>query len=337
MKQKLLKIFIIEDDPIFRSALKRRVSDYGLPLEADNLASAKNILSTTNFDIAIIDLNLNGEQVGMELLKLAKAKGIYSIVLTDYQGKNYIQTAFELGCDHYLTKDQFESVIHIILRERLETLRNQDDCEDFFKNQFLTQDINLINELKSLRMRLINPRPILILGETGVGKGEIAKFIHGLNYKSQDNLIALNASAINENLMESELFGHRKGAFTGAHENKIGKIELAHNGTLFLDEIATIPLSLQIKFLKVLEEKQFYPLGSTKPVKSNFQLITATCDDIYKKMREETFRVDLFYRINAITISVLPLRERKKDIPLLASHFISTPVRCITKRRQCKA
>lgn len=329
MNKSPLKILIVEDDAIFRKQLKRKVAEYGFTDEADNFNSARNLLESNDYDVAIIDLNLNDRPSGLKLLKMAKVKGIYSIILTDFHSPRYIQKAYEHGCNHYLTKDQFDVLIHVLLKERIESVIGQNEFDNFFKNNFITQDKNLKDEIRSLSLRISNPRPILILGETGVGKGELAQFIHRLKFQGNNNFVAVNVSSINENLVESELFGHKKGSFTGAHESKIGKLELANNGTLFLDEIASMPLSIQASLLKALEEKSFYPVGSTRPVKSNFQLISATCEDIYKKIKNESFRIDLFHRINGLIINIPPLRERKDDIPLLISHFINRSPRKI--------
>jgi transcriptional regulator with PAS, ATPase and Fis domain len=160
-------------------------------------------------------------------------------------------------------------------------------------------------------------------GETGVGKTLIAKLLHEQTYDSSKPFIHINCSEIAENLMESELFGHKKGAFTGALTDKSGKLSLANGGTLFLDEVGTMPMSMQQKLLNAIDLKTFYPVGSEHPVKSEFTLITATCDDLFEKIHKDEFRKDFFFRISGINLDISPLRSRPSDIPLLIKHFLS--------------
>ncbi|MBF0297945.1 MAG: sigma-54-dependent Fis family transcriptional regulator [Oligoflexia bacterium] len=319
---KKIRILLVEDDDYFRSFLKNKLHLYGEICESSTYNESIRLLKKEDFDLVFIDLHLHGENVGIKILQEAKNKKIYSVILTDFDSPQYVQGAYELGCEHYITKDQFEIIIDSVIADCLDILDGS-DFDQIIKNEIMTEDQNLIQELRNLRSRLFVERPILLLGETGVGKGKLAEFIHKSWGGTKSNFVAINASAIPDNLIESEFFGHVKGAFTGANENKIGKLMLADRGTLFLDEIGSMPLSMQKKLLKALEEKQFYAVGGTTPIKVNFRLITATCDDIYKKMKEETFRSDLFYRINGVTIKIPPLRERKKDILLLIKFFLS--------------
>ena len=168
-----------------------------------------------------------------------------------------------------------------------------------------------------------NSESVLITGESGVGKEVIARHIHSRNKKRKSPFIAVNCAAMPENLLENELFGHEKGAFTGATDLKPGKIELALGGTLFLDEIGDMPLTLQAKLLRVLQEKNFYRLGGSKEVKIDFRLITATNRILSEEVKNKSFREDLYYRLNVIPIHIPPLRERPDDIPALIDHFIN--------------
>ena len=164
---------------------------------------------------------------------------------------------------------------------------------------------------------------ILILGESGTGKEMLASFIHDKSRRSQENMMELNCQALSESILESELFGHEKGAFTGASQKRIGLFEAAHGGTLFLDEIGGVSMNLQAKLLKAIESKTIYKMGSTTPVTVDFRLITATNRNLKADMDNELFRSDLFYRISTIVLEIPPLRERKEDIPLFTDYFIA--------------
>jgi len=163
---------------------------------------------------------------------------------------------------------------------------------------------------------------VLLTGETGTGKGLAAKAIHTHSRRCEGPFVVVNCGAIPEHLMESELFGHQKGAFTDAKETKKGRLELAHGGTLFLDEIGEISMRMQIDLLRVLEDRVFYRVGGTQPIEADFRVITATNRNLETEIKKEIFREDLFYRINVITLEMPPLRQRKEDIPLLAEHFL---------------
>jgi len=163
---------------------------------------------------------------------------------------------------------------------------------------------------------------VLITGETGTGKGLAAKAIHTNSPRCEGPFVVVNCGAIPEHLMESELFGHQKGAFTDAKETRKGRLELAHGGTLFLDEIGEISMRMQIDLLRVLEDHVFYRVGGTQPIETDFRVIAATNRDLTKAIRAENFREDLFYRLNVISLRMPPLRERKEDIPLLVEHFV---------------
>lgn len=200
----------------------------------------------------------------------------------------------------------------------------------------MTDDSSLIKELETIDQALLSTRPILITGESGTGKTFLAKFIHQLTGSSTP-FVHLNCAEISESLLESELFGYEKGAFTGAQKSKKGMLELAHNGILFLDEIATMPLSVQKKLLKAIEEKTFYPLGSEKLVQSNFRLISATCEDLKSKIESGEFRSDFFFRIEGFNVTLKSLRNRKDDFNRLIQFFIKKGERMIVFDSGAKA
>jgi len=314
-------ILIADDDEYFRRSVLKSLQHLGSIFQASDEDQAIGMIGAQYFDIVIIDLNLKRKEAGFEILKEAKKKNIYTIMLTDNDRDDYIEKAYKIGCNHYLTKDQSESVLKFIVKERITEL-SDDLTPAVFQTAYVTQDENLINEIRSLRKRLTIDRALLILGETGVGKTKIAEIIHSFTCETEQKFVAINASTIPENLLESELFGHVKGAFTGALHDKKGFLSAANNGTLFIDEITSIPLSTQKKLLKCLEEKIFFPVGSTEAIKVKFRLITSTCDDIKKLVENGTFRLDLYFRINGITLTIPSLKERVSDIPLLIKHFM---------------
>lgn len=181
------------------------------------------------------------------------------------------------------------------------------------------------NELLKILYKTINGNsPVLLSGESGVGKEMVAKMVHFNSNRKRKEFVAINCGAIPENLLENEFFGHVKGAFTGADDNKTGLLAKADNGTLFLDEIGELPLNMQVKLLRVLQEKEFYPVGGTMPIKTNFALVCATNNNLEKMVKEGGFREDLFYRISVLNVRIPSVRERKKDIPLLIDHALSS-------------
>lgn len=335
MKKINLKILIVDDDTYFRLGVASVLSDYGILVEASNETEAISLLEREHFDLALIDMQMEENDSGLRVLKKAVSKKVHSIILSSYDNDEITERAYEQGCDHFLTKLNYNSslepyVIKFIKNYKLNIL------EDFFTTKYITQDKDIINQIHNLSHINVKGKSIFISGETGVGKSLIGKMIHELSHKDKDPFVHLNCAEIPENLIESELFGHKKGAFTGALQDKKGRLELADNGTLFLDEIATMPLSMQKKLLKALDEKTFYPIGSDRPIKSNFTLITATCEDLFSKVHNEEFRKDLFFRITGLNIDIKPLRKRKKDIPLLIKYFTARSERRIVIKKDAK-
>lgn len=335
MKKINLKILIVDDDSYFRLGLASILSDYGILIEASNAKEATALIEKEHFDLALIDMQMEEDDSGLKVLQKAVKKNIHSIILSSYDNDEVTELAYEYGCHHFLTKLNYSTslepyIIKYIKNNKLNIL------EDFFSKKYITQDKDIIEQIKNLSEVNIKGGTIFISGETGVGKSLIGKQIHELSHKDSEPFIHLNCSEIPENLIESELFGHKKGSFTGAISDKKGRLELAHNGTLFLDEIATMPASMQQKLLKALDEKTFYPVGADKPVKSNFTLISATCEDLFEKVHKDEFRKDLFFRITGLNIDIKPLRNRNKDIPLLIKYFSSTASRRVVIKKEAK-
>ncbi len=321
MAKKHLEFLVIEDDELARLSLTTMLKDLGSVSEAPTAKEAKALLASKEFDLAFIDLDLEEDLIGLELIELVVANKAYAIVLSGRQEDDCIEEAYTRGCQDYLNKPFAKEALTLVMK-KFNFLQGQGKLRKFFSNEYVTQDKELVDQLQILNEVVISDKPVFIGGGTGTGKSLIAKHIHELIHGDKNKFVHLNCSEIPENLMESELFGYEKGAFSGAETSKKGKLFLADGGTLFLDEIATMPALLQQKLLKAIDEKTFYPLGSEKPVKSNFRLISATCEDLKAKIKNGEFREDLYYRIDGFNIHLKPLKERKEDIPLLIKHFM---------------
>jgi DNA-binding NtrC family response regulator len=304
-------------------ALKELLGPHGLVFEAESESSAQSLIADNFFDIALIDMEIDGPLSGIKILKQAKSKSIHSIILSSQNSESIIEEAYENGCDHFLAKSQYRSQLEpYIYKYKKQYLSN--DISNFFNDKYITNDSDLKHKIQDLCKVNLKNKTVFITGETGVGKSLIGELLHQQTYDSSKPFIHINCSEISESLIESELFGHEKGSFTGATNKKIGKLELANGGTLFLDEIGTMPMSMQQKLLKALDQKIFYPVGSETPIQTEFTLITATCEDIFDKILKEKFRRDLFFRVSGHNLHIKPLRERKADIPLLIKHFLKS-------------
>lgn len=337
MRKKSLRILVCEDDKYFRIALKEVIEKHGLITEVGSEAEALDLLASHYYDIALIDMNIDGPRSGLNILKKSKEKGIHSIILSSQTDEMIIEEAYESRCDHFLAKRHYKEHLEPYLIQYKNNFFTN-NLKDFFDQKFITTDKILQEHIRKIAGMSLKDKTILITGETGVGKSLIGELLHQQNYGEDTPFIHLNCSEIPENLIESELFGHEKGAFTGALHNKKGKFELANGGTLFLDEIATMPMIMQQKLLKAIDQKSFYPLGSDKPVKSDFTLITATCEDLFEKIHAGEFRKDLFFRISGVNLEIPPLRERKEDIPKLVEFFKKqSPRRFVIKTQALEA
>lgn len=314
-------IFLIEDDLLTRMNMEAQLSNQGKVVTAASSEEVNQKLSRHSFDIAFVDLDLDRELAGLSLIQKLKEKAIYTIVLSGREDDKIIETAYSNGCDDYLVKPYTKKSLELVFKKYNQSLSKQNSLQ-LLKEKLLTEDRELVTQLDTIGQSLLSERPIFITGETGTGKSYLAKFIHELSSSGQNiPFIHLNCSEISESLLESELFGHEKGAFTGAIKSKKGMLELADGGILFLDEIATMPMSLQKKLLKAIEEKTFYPVGSEKEVSSKFRLISATCENLQGKIQSGEFRSDLYYRLEGFNVHLKPLRERVGDLPALIKYF----------------
>lgn len=332
MKAKI-HILIADDDQYFRIALKNLLEDEAVFTEAESEEQARELIKNNFFDMALIDMDIDGPKSGISILNRAKKKKIHSIILSSCSDDDTIEEAYTAGCDHFLAKIHYKEHLTPYVHKYKKMLFG-DSTEDFFKDKFITNDQELKCKIKDLCRISLKDKTVLITGETGVGKSLIGELLHGQNYDETKPFIHINCSEIAESLLESEFFGHKKGSFTGAIEDKKGKLEQANGGTLFLDEIATMSLSMQKKLLKAIESKSFYPLGGSKEIKSSFTLITATCEDLFSKIHKDEFRKDFFFRISGINLHIPSLRERREDIPLLIKHFLKTTPRKVILKKE---
>ena len=315
MNEGKLRILIVDDDKLYRLTLSNLLKIYGVLTESDSKENALSVLAESNFDIAFIDLKMREEFEGLDVVKKCAAKGIYSVVLSSYTDEDIVEKAYENGCNDYFEKGNEEKSIKEVI-DKFFLTKKKSEFQDFIQNEFITQDPSTIEELEFVFKNSTGTIPIFISGSTGVGKTKLAAFIHRFS-KRIGKYVEINCSQINSNLIESELFGHKKGSFTNAISDKDGLIKSADGGTLFLDEICSIPLEVQTKLLKVIEEKTFYPVGNDKLQFSNFRIICASQHNIVEKIQKGEFRSDLFYRISGINIRLKPLSERREDVPLI--------------------
>ncbi len=309
-----MRFLIIEDDKYFRLTLREILKDFGLIEEATTTQEAQEKLRDNVYDVVLTDIEL-GTDNGVDLIPLIRKNHEHCLVVSSFEAEDIIEKAYERGARHYLSKNQLRTQLPVYIQKVLQ--QKNSAFESFLRDEFVTEDPELIQELKRLAEINFKNQTLSISGPTGTGKSLLGKLIHEMTYGSKAPLIHLNCSEVPENLLESELFGHEKGAFTGADHKKEGRLKLAHGGTLFLDEVGTMPMSMQQKLLKAIDEKSFYPVGSQTPVKTEFTLISATCEDLHKKIDDGLFREDLYYRLSGFHFDLKPLADRIGDIELL--------------------
>ncbi len=326
------KILIVDDELIMRESLAGWLERDGY--EVTKTASgeeALEVLKGSRFDILLVDIKMEGMS-GLDVLKQVKESDpeVSVVMITAYGSISTAIEAMKNGAYDYLLKP-FEPDELGVLIEKITTFQAQARENLYLKQQYQdrTRFESMIGQSKSMQeifdlIQDIAPTgsTVLITGETGTGKELAARAIHTHSPRSEGPFVSVNCGSIPEHLMESELFGHLKGAFTDAKETKKGRLELAHGGTLFLDEIGEISMRMQIDLLRVLEDRVFYRVGGTQPIEIDFRVIAATNKDLEEAIKNGTFREDLFYRLNVISLQMPSLRERKEDIPLLAEHFL---------------
>jgi nitrogen regulation protein NR(I) len=326
------KIFVVDDEPGMRSLLKKLLSKEGYSVSVfEKGDEALDSMSAEDYDLAILDIEMP-EMNGIELLERIKQKdpALNVVMITAYGSLQSAVEAMRLGAYDYLTKpfqmDEIKLVVEKALeRERLisENRELHRELEQQYSFTGIVGKSPCMEEVYELVKRVAATNAsVLIQGESGTGKELVARSIHHNSRRQDSPLIILNCAALAEGVLESELFGHEKGAFTGAIRRKAGRFELAHGGTLFLDEIGEIPVATQLKLLRVLQEHEFERVGGEKTIKVDVRIIAATNRDLMAAVREGRFREDLYYRLNVVNITMPPLRERREDIPALAGHFL---------------
>lgn len=327
-----ISILVVDDEESVRDSLSNWFVEDGYLVEcAENAKKALMLIESSNFDIILADIKMPGMD-GLEMLRRIKAlkKDVIVIVMTAFATVNTAVIALKDGAFDYVTKpfdpDDLSHLIRnaakqILLSQENETLREKvvllDNVDDLIgKSEAMN---NVLRQVESVAQ---TNSSVIITGESGTGKELIARAIHANSPRKYYPLVSVHCGALTESLLESELFGHEKGAFTGAMYNRKGRFEMADSGTIFLDEIATISPKMQVELLRVLETKTFVRVGGNKEIASDFRVICATNRDLKSMVESGTFREDLYYRLNVVNINVPPLRDRTEDIPLLVDYFI---------------
>lgn len=325
-----LRILAVDDEQDYCDVLRVILDANGYTVETcNNGQQALQLLEKKPFDIVISDIKMPVMD-GFELLKEIKNKEYDAdvIMLTAFGTIEKAVETMKAGAYTYVTKGSDPEELLIEIR-KVRDVRNMSRANKIMKEKMsgsymLRSKSPKYNQVLTLAERAASSESnILILGESGSGKEVLASFIHDRSGRSSQNFMELNCQALSESILESELFGHEKGAFTGAAQRRTGHFEAAHGGTLFLDEIGGVSLNIQAKLLKAIENKVIYRMGSSTPVNVDFRLITATNRDLKQDMDEGTFRSDLFYRISTIVLELPSLRERREDIPLFIDYFFN--------------
>jgi two-component system response regulator AtoC len=324
-----MKILVVDDEQNIRDSIKRCLELEGMEVVcAENGLSGQRLLQQEPFSAGVFDLKMPGMD-GLELLRWVREKGLRVpvIMISAYGDINDAVEAMKSGAQDYIIKPFSSEELLIRLKKVVEDQTLRDHVELGRRSDTLDQELvgcsPAVVDIRRIIGRIAaTPSTVLITGESGCGKEIVARSIHSHSSVGDGPFVAVNVGSLPENLIESELFGYERGAFTGAVSRKIGMFELASSGTLFLDEIGETPPPLQVKLLRVLQEKRIRRLGGTQSIPTDARIISATNKDPEKLVREGRFREDLFYRLNVVRIEVPPLRERLEDIPLLVGRFI---------------
>lgn len=331
------RILIIDDDSDFLTGIRMQLRNSFVVLTAPSINAGMALLKNEDVDLVLLDVGL-GEENGLNGIK--QIREIHpSVGIAMLSGVSDVQTvvsAIRAGAIDYLTKPPSQAAIITVVEKAIMIRKAQERCEELSRSPARLQRSNqlkIVCKSKLMKKMLDEARlvkghnaNVLIEGETGTGKELLAQYIHQIEENERRPFVAVNCAAIPEQLLESELFGHEPGAFTGANRRRIGKFELADGGDIFLDEISSLKLDLQVKLLRVLQEKEFCRLGSNQPIKINFRVISASGQPLSEMVEKGSFRMDLYHRLRVLQIAIPPLRERVEDIPALAEHFLDCHV-----------
>jgi two-component system, NtrC family, response regulator AtoC len=326
------RILIVDDDPAVQSALFKALNKRGYEIaQATSAEAALERVKEASFDLVILDVRLPGMS-GMDAIPHLRQidPRVVIIVITGHDSKELASTAIRNGAYDYFPKPFSYSEIEIVIKRALEKRRLRAEAEALRERLLGMAAGRLIGHSEPMRAVLnlverVAPleTTVLLTGESGTGKELVADLIHYRSGRAAGPFVKINCAAIPEALLESELFGFEKGAFTGAHGSKPGKFEMAQHGTILLDEVGDMPLSTQVKILRVVEHKQVERLGGRDPVAVDGRIIAATNQELLSRIEEKKFREDLYFRLNVASIHIPPLRERKEDLPLLIHHFLN--------------
>src|SRR5690242_7302814 len=339
-----LAILLVDDEPLMRLSMVDALEAVGYDVHAVGTGTeGLEVVRQKAFDLVITDLRLPGAD-GLMILKATKDKSPETevVVITAHGSVESAVGAMKLGAFDYITKPfQMDELLLIVERVgRVVALRRENqDLKETLENKFCFNGILGTNSqmravLEKIKTVAGTDSTILILGESGTGKELVANAIHQNSSRSQHPLIKVSCAALPETLLEAELFGHEKGAFTGALRQRRGRFELAHKGTLFLDEIGEISPVVQVKLLRVLQERQFERVGGNETIEVDVRLVCATQKDLKKEVQQGRFREDLYYRLNVVPVVLPPLRERREDVMLIAEHMLRT--RCERSNKTLK-
>ncbi len=326
-------ILIVEDEAKMRRLLELNLGEDGFhTVSAGDAESGLKLLHESDVDLVVTDLKLPGMN-GLDFLHAIKGQNaaLPVVVMTAFGSVETAVEAMKAGASDYVLKPFSLSEMRMVIHKELDVRKLREENRSlrealgkrYEHPNVVARSAKMQEVLATVERVAPTNSTVLLGGESGVGKDLIARAVHEKSRRAAGPFIKINSSAIPENLLESELFGYEKGAFTGAGASKPGKFELADKGTLFLDEIGDVPLAIQVKLLRVLQEREFERLGGTRTVKVDVRLIAATNRDLREALEQGTFREDLYYRLNVVPIDIAPLRQRKEDIPDLVNLFIS--------------
>lgn len=332
-KPAAIRVLIVDDEVDHADVMAEAVARMGHSVkQANSLADAKRFFEEDQFDLVITDLKMDGLEDGFALLEFVRQTRPQSevIVVTAHGDVETAVTAMRNGAYDFIQKPLDLEVIRTQVRRAAEkillTKKNEELTQAMDQRFGITGIVGNSEPIRAIlqRIKLIAPTDInvLILGESGTGKELVARAIHQNSRRASGRFVALNCAGLNENTLEDELFGHVRGAFTDARSDREGRFEYADGGTLFLDEIGDMPLTMQAKLLRVLQDRQITRIGSNEPIQVDVRFVAATNKDLAEAVKDKSFREDLYFRIKGATLNLPPLRQRRDDIPLLINHFI---------------
>jgi DNA-binding NtrC family response regulator len=334
-------ILVVEDEDVARKNLEHILKKEGYGVVSVNSgAKAREAMRKGAFDLVLTDLKMEGVD-GMGVLKMSRELQPHTevVMVTGYATVNSAVEAMKEGAYHYIAKpykiDEVRKIVKEALLKRSLLLENLELKEALQKVQKVPYIVGKSEAMRpvldTIQQISSSETNVLILGESGSGKELVAKAIHHLSPRSGKRFVAFNCGSFAEELMANELFGHEKGAYTGAIKDKAGLVEAADGGTIFLDEVGDMPLTMQVKLLRVIQEREFLRVGGVDPISVDVRFIAATHRDLKEDVEKEQFRQDLYYRLNVISIRVPPLADRNGDIPLLAHHFLAQKSQAMKK------